>query len=335
MKHHFKLAATAALLVIGTATAAAAEDGPIKIAINEWTGQHLSAHIAGSVLKEMGHKVEFVTAGAVPQFAAIAEGSLHFNPETWSNNVGEIYPKAVEAGDIVVVGELGLTPSEGWFYPPYMEKICPGLPSYEALYDCAQAFAAAETFPKGRLITYPADWGTRSKDLVDTLKIPFQAVPGGSEGAMVAEMKSAIASEQPMIMMFWEPHWVHAEIDLNLVKWDKATADCESGPAQKRGDACGFAQAKINKIVSSDFEKEFPEAYAFIANYELSNDVQNTLIKKVDNDGMSVEGAVAEWMGANESTWKGWMNGGSASLEDRISALEAAVDKLTKMLEEK
>jgi len=335
MTRHLKAAAAAALFTFGSAMAASAADGPIKIAINEWTGQHLSAHIAGAVLKEMGHDVEFVTAGAVPQFAAIAEGSLHFNPETWSNNVGDIYPKAVEAGDIVVVGDLGLTPSEGWFYPPYMEEKCPGLPAYEALYDCAQAFAAAETFPKGRLITYPADWGTRSKDLVATLDMPFQAVPGGSEGAMVAEMKSAVASEQPMIMMFWEPHWVHAEIDLNLVKWDKATADCESGPEQKRGDACGFAQAKINKIVSSDFEKEFPRAFAFISNYELTNGVQNALIKKVDNDGMSVEEAVEEWMNDNESTWKGWTSGPSASLEERITALEAAVAKLTKLLEAK
>ena len=73
--------------------AAAAADGPIKIAINEWTGQNLSAHIAGSVLEDMGYDVEYVTAGAVPQFAAIAEGSLHLNPEIWTNNVGEIYPK--------------------------------------------------------------------------------------------------------------------------------------------------------------------------------------------------------------------------------------------------
>ena len=305
MKRSLKIAATAALFAFGAVTAASAAD-PIKIAVNEWTGQHISAHIAGSVLEKMGMEVEYVTAGAVPQFAGIAEGSLNFNPEIWTNNVGEIYPKAIESGDIIVVGELGLSPSEGWFYPPYMEEKCPGLPSYEALYDCAQAFAAAETFPNGRLITYPADWGTRSKDLVAALELPFQPVAGGSEGAMIAEMKSAVAAEQPMLMMFWEPHWIHAEIDLNLVKWDKELADCESGPEQKRGDACGFAQAKINKIVSANFEKDYPKAYAFADKYELSNDVQNALIQKVDQDGMKVEEAVEEWLAANEETWKAW-----------------------------
>lgn len=307
MKILKKAAVLATVWTLGVANSALAGDA-IKIAINEWTGQHLSANIAGSVLKEMGFDVEYVTAGAVPQFAAIADGSLHFNPEIWTNNVGDIYPKAVESGDIDVVGELGLEPREGWFYPPYMEEKCPGLPSYEALYDCAEAFTTAETFPKGRLITYPADWGTRSKDLVATLDMPLAPVAGGSEGAMVAELKAAVAAQQPMLMMLWQPHWIHAEIDLKLVEWDKATPDCESGPAQTRGDACGFAQAKVNKIVSRDFKADFPKAYAAIQKMALDNDTQNALIKKVDQDGMSVEEAVAEWMAANEATWKSWTN---------------------------
>jgi len=334
MISRLKATALATLFAVGSATAVVAAD-PIRIAINEWTGQHLSAHIAGSVLEEMGLEVEYVTAGAVPQFAAIADGSLDFNPEIWTNNVGDIYPKAVEAGDIEIVGELGLSPREGWYYPPYMAEKCPGLPAYEALYDCAQAFAAAETFPNGRLITYPADWGTRSKDLVEQLGMPYQPVAGGSEGAMIAEMKSAIAAEQPMLMMFWEPHWIHAGIDLDLVDWDRADPDCESGP-QKRGDACGFAQAKVQKIVSGDFAEKHPEAHAAIRNISLSNDVQNALIQKVDQDGMKVEEAVAEWMAANESTWKGWTTGGSldkAALRDEIEALKASLAKLEEMLD--
>ncbi len=298
-----RLTAATVALALGSAGAASAQT--IRIAINEWTGQHLSATIAGSVLTEMGMDVEYVTAGAVPQLAGIAEDSINFNPEFWTNNVGDIYDDAVADGDIVVVGDLGLEPREGWFYPPYMEDLCPGLPAYAALYDCAQAFAAADTFPNGRLITYPADWGTRSNDLVAQIGVPFQPVAGGSEGAMIAEMKSAIAAEQPMLMMFWEPHWIHAEVDLNLVEWDRVSADCESTP-QTRGDACGFAQAEVVKLVSGNFADTWPDAVGFVEAYTLDNATQNALIAKVDEQGMSVEDAVAEWMGANEDTWRAW-----------------------------
>ena len=94
-----------------------------------------------------------------------------------------------------------------------MEERCPGLPNYMALYECAQAFGSAETFPKGRLVTYPASWGTRSRDMVGSIEMPFEPIPGGSEGAMVAELKSALAAEEPVIMMFWHGHQteVHQE----------------------------------------------------------------------------------------------------------------------------
>lgn len=281
-------------------------DGPIKIAINEWTGQALSAHIAGAMFQEMGYDVDYVTAGAVPQFAALADGNLHVNPETWSNNVGDIFPKAVASGDLLIVGELGLDPKEGWFYPPYMEDICPGLPRYQALYDCARAFAAADTFPKGRLITYPADWGTRSADLVDAIDLPFQPVAGGSEGAMIAEMKAAVATKQPMLMMFWQPHWIHAEIDLNLVSWDHYSEACESGP-QVKGYACGFAQAKVQKLAYKGFPDAYPDAFEAYQKMSLTNETQNALIAQVDNEGMSVEDAVAGWMASNQAIWQAWI----------------------------
>ena len=174
-----------AMLGLGGSAVADSND-PIKIAVNEWTGQHVSAHISGSILQAAGYNVEYVTAGAVPQFAAIAQGNLHLQPETWGNNVGEIYPNSVASGDIVVLGSTGLKPTESWMYPSYMNDQCPGLPDVKALIECSQLFAAAETFPKGRLITYPADWGTRSKDLVNNAGLPFEPIAGGSEDAMLS-----------------------------------------------------------------------------------------------------------------------------------------------------
>ncbi len=291
---------------------AAESTDPIKIAINEWTGQHISAHIAGELLKKAGYNVEYVTAGAVPQFAAIAQGNLHLQPEVWDNNVGDIYPKAVEAGDIIQVGPLGLSPREGWIYPPYMEEKCPGLPAADALIKCAQAFGTAETFPKGRLITYPADWGTRSKDLVANAGLPLAAIAGGSEGAMIAELKSAYASKQPMLMMFWAPHWIHAELKFNWIDLPAAADDCDTNPApgfdpSKTGD-CGFAQANIGKIVWKGFKDKWPGAYKLVEAISIDNETQNLMMLEIDNKGRKLEEVVAEWVAANEATWKPWVD---------------------------
>ena len=51
------LAVIAVLFGFGPAALAAdlgAKDEPIKLAINEWTGQHITTRVAGEILKRMG-----------------------------------------------------------------------------------------------------------------------------------------------------------------------------------------------------------------------------------------------------------------------------------------
>jgi len=70
-----------------------------------------------------------------------------------------------------------------------MEEKCPGLPDWEALKQCTEVLATAETFPKGRILSYPADWGTRSADMITGLALHYEAVPAGRDGALVARAK--------------------------------------------------------------------------------------------------------------------------------------------------
>ena len=306
------ISAMVATIAIATSGAAVSADvpessDPIKVIMNDWTGQHVSTKIAGALLEKMGYNIEYVSAGALPQHPGLAQGNLHFQAEVWSNNVGDLYPKMVESGEIVVLGDLGLEPKEGWIYPPYMEERCPGLPRYEALYDCAQAFANAETFPNGRLITYPADWGTRSRDVVAGIDLPFNAVAGGSEGAMIAELTSAIASEEPIISMFWQPHWLFAAHDLNWVEWTPIEGECVE-ESQGKENACGFAQATVNKVAWSGFEGKWPAAFKMLSMMSLTNADQNAGILEVDNKGRDIHEVAAEWLENNQATWTPWID---------------------------
>ena len=308
------LTAAALFAAASTTVAWADSDETIQLPMNEWTGQHISARILGTLLQKLGYTVEYPTAGAVPQFKAIADGDLDMQPEVWTNNVGDVYPKAVESGDIVVLGQLGLKPQEGWIYPPYMADKCPGLPSYEALYDCAQAFAAADTFPRGRLITYPADWGTRSKDVVAMIELPFEPVAGGSEGAMIAELKSAAAAGDPILMMFWQPHWIFAELDFDWVAWDPAEGECVEEEGQMRGSACGFQQASVDKIANKDAASKWPGAWKLLEVISIDNTTQNALMLEIDNKKRDLDEVVAEWIAANEATWSPWLDAAKAAM---------------------
>ena len=112
---------------------------------------------------------------------------------------------------------------------------------------------------------------------------------------MVAELQGAIAAQEPMIMMFWQPHWVFAEVDVDWVEWNAAEGPCDEG-AQTWDNACGFAQADVVKIVWSGFEEKWPDAMEIVKGFSLTNDVQNALILEVDQKGRSVEEVAREYI---------------------------------------
>jgi len=91
MSKLFSIAATA-FLVSGQALFAGnipESDDPIKVTIQDWTGQHFSTHVAAGLLKEMGYNVEIVVSDAITQHPAIASGNINLSTEVWTNNVGD------------------------------------------------------------------------------------------------------------------------------------------------------------------------------------------------------------------------------------------------------
>ncbi|MFX0542658.1 ABC transporter substrate-binding protein [Roseovarius sp. S4756] len=300
---------------IGMASAAemGATDEPIKLAINEWTGQHISTHVAGTILKDMGYQVEYVTAGNYPQFTALGDGDLSASLEVWLNNAGEIYPKMKEAGKTVDIGDLGLETREGWMYPKHMEETCPGLPDWAALMECKESLITAETFPQGRILSYPADWGTRSADIIEALDIDYKAVPAGSEGALVAELKSATAQKTPLVMMFWSPHWVFAEVEAGWVELPAYDPACETDPAwgpnpNATGD-CGVERPVTMKVAWSGFEEKWPAAYAFLEAFQMNTADQEVMMKAIDQDGEKLEDVISAYVEAQKETWTPWVEG--------------------------
>ncbi len=305
------LAIGAGILALAGSVQAAemgATDEPIKLAINEWTGQHVSTHIAGQMLEAAGYKVEYVTAGYMNMYQAMSDGDLHAALEIWSSNVSDDYAKHVEAGGVTELGDLGLDAKEGIAYPAHVAELCPGLPAWEALKECAQNFASAETIPMGRLVDYPADWGTPGADRMTGLDLPFKAIPAGSEGALITELRAATEKKSPLLITFWQPHWAMSAYDVQFVDLPVGNDDCFNdaswGPNPNATHDCDFAPSRIFKAGWSGMAEKWPAAHEILSNYQLAVEDQQPMMGAIDVDGGSVEQVVADWMAANEATWK-------------------------------
>jgi glycine betaine/proline transport system substrate-binding protein len=307
-------AAALATGMAGSAPAAVPEStDPIKIGWMNFTGAQVSAKIVGTVLESMGYKVEYVPITEEAQWQAMEDEDLNLQAEQWLVTQRHNYEKQLAKGAIVELGPNGIVGQEGWFYPKYVEAKCSGLPKWEALKNCGELFATAETAPKGRVVDYPEEWTPDSAKWIEALGLPLEPVPAGGEGALVAEIKSAFARQEPVMVMFWQPHWALLEYDMGVVEFPTWEEACETDPKwganpEKVFD-CGPPIPRIVKFGSPEFPKKWPIAYEVAKRFKIDNTIQQGLMKAIEVDKVETDAAVKDWLDQNEAVWKPWVEG--------------------------
>jgi glycine betaine/proline transport system substrate-binding protein len=194
-----------------------------------------------------------------------------------------------------------------------MKELCPGLPNWEALKEpaCAEAFGTAETLPNGRYLGGPVTWGGFDEERVEALELPFEVIHAGTDAALFAELESAVQRQAPILLWVYAPHWAPAKYEGEWVEFPEYTAECYTDPAwginPDLAYDCGKPFGDIWKVAWSGVKDKWPGAYAAIEAFTIDNAAMGAMITEVDLNGKSVDQVVADWMAANEATWKAWI----------------------------
>lgn len=306
---------SAVAIAVAAGTAAYGQDSgdPIRLTLHDWTGQLITTQLMGEVLREAGLNVEYVQADYLAQFAGLETGDLHVAMEIWETTGREAMDAAVATGRVTTVGPTGMQAKEEWWYPAYMAERCPGLPNWEALKDtdCATAFGTAETLPKGRYLGGPVTWGGFDEERIEALDLPFEVIHAGTDAALFAELESAIQRQAPILLWVYAPHWAPAKYEGDWIEFPEYTDECYTDPSwginPDMAYDCGKPFGDIWKVTWAGVQDKWPSAYAAIDAFTISNDDMGAMITEVDLDGKTVDQAVADWMAANETTWRAWI----------------------------
>ncbi|MGB3900249.1 MAG: ABC transporter substrate-binding protein [Mesorhizobium sp.] len=294
---------------------ASAEDSsdPIKLTLHDWTGQLITTHLMGEILKKAGNNVEYVQADYLAQFAGLETGDLDVAMEMWETTGREAMDAATATGKVENFGPSGLQAKEEWWFPEYMKEKCPGLPNWEALKDpaCAEAFSTPETAPKGRYLGGAVTWGGFDEERVEALGLPFEVIHAGTDAALFAELESAYQRKAPIIMWVYAPHWAPIKYKGEWVQFPEYTKECYEDPSWGiNPDAaydCGKPYGNIWKVGWAGVKDKWPDAYKAIKAFTIDNEEMGQMISKVDVDGQKLDDVVAEWIGANEARWSEWI----------------------------
>ena len=303
--------AVAATLLLALPAQAQDSSDPIKITINDWTGQFITSHIMGEVLKKAGNTVDYVVADYLAQFAGLETGDLDLAMEIWATTGQEALNAAVATGNVENLGETGMLAKEEWWFPEYMKERCPGLPDWHALLDCGEAFSIPETAPKGRYLSGPVTWGGFDEERVVALDLPFEVVHAGTDAALFAELESAYQRQAPIMLWIYAPHWAPIKYKGEWVEFPTYEPACYTDPSwgvnPNDTHDCGKPFGPIWKAGWVGIKDKWPHAYKVIQAFHLDNDEMGAMITKVDLDGQTVDDVVAEWMKNNEARWKEWI----------------------------
>lgn len=310
------LAATAMAVALAAAQPASAEvpesTDPIKIVTNNWTSQLVLANVVGQLLQKMGYNVEYKPSDTQLQFTAIANGDMDFQVEVWEGSMWPSFKAAMDTGGLVDLGSHDAVTREEWWYPTYVEEVCPGLPDWKALDACADKFSTAETKPQGRFVGPPADWGKHYSERITALKMNFKEVAVGQAATLWAELQAAYDRKEPVVLFNWTPNFIEAKFEGKFVEFPDFDPAChEDAKWGSNPDAvydCGAPKKGwLKKAGSKALAEKWPAANRLLTNVNFTNAQIAAAASMVDVDGMTPEEAATKWIAENEATWKKWM----------------------------
>ncbi|MGI9301460.1 MAG: ABC transporter substrate-binding protein [Gammaproteobacteria bacterium] len=314
-KSRICVAAIAACMVSTSALAAVPEStDPIQVIDNNWSSQKVLARVAKQLLEQMGYKAELVTLDTQSQFAAMGTGDAHIQMEVWEGTMHASFTKEVEAGRMTDGGAHAATTREEWWYPEYVEEVCPGLPDYKALNDCAEKLSTPETAPNARYLAGPAEWHPEDAERVEALGLNVTVVNAGSADALFGELKSAAKRKEPIILFNWAPNWVGAAYPGKFIEFPRRDPEnkCVSDPGwginKDMTNDCGAAVGGyLKKGLWAGFAKKYPCANDLMTNINFTEAMINAAAALVDVDGLDHDAAAAKWIEQNKEVVGGWV----------------------------
>jgi glycine betaine/proline transport system substrate-binding protein len=286
-------------------------DEPLKLAVINSSDFDSITYVYGTVLQRAGFEVEYVNADYTASWTGIQQGDLHVSvcwDTTW-----DVCAEGLENGSVLNLGSSGVEIREGWWYPDYVEAVCPGLPNWEALLEesCIEALSTVEVAPKARFVAAPAGWVTWVDEMIEAFELPVEPMTTGSPAALVATFKGAVDRKENIIGWGYVPQFYFEQTPGAFIEFPAYEPECRSdvswGINPEKLHDCDLATGYIWKFMNADIYRKAPYAARIFHLLELDTATVSEMMHKIDEQGVPVEQVAEEWVNSNEDVWSVWL----------------------------
>ena len=296
------------VLLMNGSGLAHAQSKDVVIITNNWTSQIVLSHVYGSLLEQLGQPVRYVESSVSEQWGALSHGAAHVQLEVWEGTMNQEFNRLTNRGRIHNMGTHEATTREDWWYPSYVEKVCPGLPQWQALKGCAGQFAHK---PGGKGVYVAGPWEKPDEARIRALELNFkvQQVENGDD--LWVALKNAFEQKRPIILFNWSPNWVESRYEGKFVEFPLFAEECESDPEWGVNPNylydCGNPKGGwLKKAAWPGLEEFAPCAHSILRTLSFNNAQIAEAAAYVDVDALTHREAAQKWMENNRTTWQPW-----------------------------
>ena len=79
----------------------------------------------------VGEEIEYVPMDSQTVYQAMADGDIDIVHEVWEGAFGASFTKSLETGNVIDLLTHDAVTREDWWYPEYIEEVCPGFARLE------------------------------------------------------------------------------------------------------------------------------------------------------------------------------------------------------------
>lgn len=299
------------------ATTAQAQE---KVAISDlsWTGAKAIGHVLAAVINgPLGSEAEIIEGLSEQAIIAAGmdkgDGSVDVYTDMWMPNQQAIWDKYIEGAESVAANKP-YAGTQMMYVPTYMADKVSSFddlmkPEIAAMFD-------KDGNGKGEFWAGDAGWKStkmwqvkfKSYGLSDLWEP--EIVP---QTTFLAQLKGAIAGEEPILFYYWTPEWIHAAYELSPLSEAPRTDGCEDVNLDQEDWLevstfnCENKDANIYVAYSKSLEDRNPAAAKFLSQVQLDPDVINSWILAIGRDGEDPADVAEAWVENNMDTVKGWI----------------------------
>jgi len=298
------------LLLITALEAMATKEKAIVFPLNDWPSQRLLSKLVGAKIEQLGYPVEYLAINSVNQIGALKKGLVHVQLEVWQTYADGNFIKAVNQGHVEDLGRHSAFGREDWWYPDYVEALCPGLPDWQALKKCSKIFSNGRDDGKG--IYYTGPWNYRDAALIRSLNLNFTIERLDNAEQLWQKLSHAKKSNQAIVLLHWSPNWVDVHIKGHFVEFPDYDKACEQDPAwgvnQEMLYDCGNPKVTlIKKAVWPGVKKQWPCIYQLIKRVNFTTEMISQASALSSDENKNEQQAMEAWLAIYGEQNKAWL----------------------------